>query len=105
MKNIIKLLKKYKVDIIIGVISIIFIILFLKVKLFILLILLTLIDLLYFIPFTRKKSLIFMKNLKKIVKKEPTGRHAKSNNKKVSNVKKQINSKKKNIKSIVIAYS
>ena len=96
MKNIIKLLKKYKVDIIIGVISIIFIILFLKVKLFILLILLTLIDLLYFIPFTRKKSLIFMKNLKKIVKKEPTGRHAKSNNKKVSNVKKQINSKKKN---------
>ena len=95
MNNLIKLLKKYKIDVIVAIISIIFIILFLKLKLFFLLILLIIIDIVYFVPFIRKKSMIFMKNLKKMVKKEPTGRHVKTNKK-----KKQIPSSKN--KSLII---
>ena len=102
MNDIIKILKKYKIDIIIALISIIFIILFLKVKLFILLILLILTDLLYFIPFTRKKSIIFMKNINKIIKKEPKGKHAKSHKKKIANNKKSIPEKRLNNKVIDI---
>ena len=95
MNNLIKLLKKYKIDVIVAIISIIFIILFLKLKLFFLLILLIIIDIVYFVPFIRKKSMIFMKNLKKMVKKEPTGRHVKTNKKKkqIPSSKNKINAK------------
>ena len=111
--NLIKILRKYKVDIIVIIASILVIILgSLLMNWIIPLVMVLIIDLIYFVPYLRKKALIFMKNVKRMSNnKKSTPAHAKGshaalekkNNKKLNIAKtrnKKIVKKEKNKKNI-----
>lgn len=106
VNNIINLLNKYKIDIITALASVLIIIF--GILLFgsiIPLIIVLLIDSIYFVPFLKKKAVIFMKNSKKMINNKnntPTPAHAKGTHAKVntkqnvkSNNKRQVTNKKK----------
>ena len=77
MKNILKIIDKYKSKIIVILLSIIIIMLGIKKHfIFIPLILVIIIDLLYFIPDLRKKAVIFMKELKRKFTNKDKPQHA-----------------------------
>ena len=77
MKKIIKIINKYKLELIVILLSIIIIMLGIKKHFLIIpLILVIIIDALYFIPNLRKKVVIFMKNVKRLKNKEKP-QHAK----------------------------
>ena len=101
-KKLIKLLYKYKPKIIVGIISLLLIIIgILLFSSIIPIIPIILIDAIYYIPFLRKKAVIFMKNV--LNRNKPKGAHAKGvhkkkNNKYISNFKEKdthISKKKK----------
>lgn len=80
MMNLIRILKKYKIDIIVIISSIlIFLLGSLLMGWIIPLIIVAIVDCIYFVPFLRKKALIFMKNVKKMSnnKSQITPAHAK----------------------------
>ena len=95
MNEIFKLMKLHKKELIITLISLILIIIFLINGFIVPLIILLLLDIIYLVPFFRKKSIIFIKNFKKKKKHKPA--HAKTRNKnlkKDSDLKIKANTKK-----------
>lgn len=106
MKNILKIINKYKLEMVVILLSIIIVILgIIKHFIIIPLILVVIIDALYFIPNLRKKAVIFMKNLIRKFKNHEKPQHAKTrhhskndinkNHIKPDNKKTIINKKKK----------
>lgn len=86
MKKIIKLYKKYKTEILVGIVSLLLIILSTLIFASIIpAILIIIVDIIYYVPYLRRKAVIFMKNVKK---SKPSGAHAKG-----SHAKKNVSAK------------
>ena len=95
-KKLIKLFYKYKPKIIIGIISLLLIIIGILIFSSIIPIIpIIIVDVIYYIPFLRKKAVIFMRNVLNRDKKK--GAHAKGTHKKLAKKKNALEKKEQNI--------